>query len=609
MIKSKYKYLLMGALVLAGFSSCSLEEHPKYTTTNNVVFSTESNAELALLGCYAYMSANWGYGQMWQEVPVVASGLTWAQLSGGDNTLAQLQTVPTNGIVSNAWKGMYKAINEANAFIASMEASSLSQDVKTQKIGEAKFLRALAYYNLASTFGDVPLKLVASSSDGISSPRTPVEQVYNQIIQDFTDATSISETSDDGRANAWAAKAYLGKVYYKMAMLGINTSENLQKAKTYFDEVYNSGVYSLESDYAGLFGKYVTGSSESIFQINFATSTSRDTYNRASNRFAPASSTSGVSWGTYRVMQYAYDLQQGTYPNDPRLEVNYLSKWRSRQGNNKANPKTPVNPDGTLCANDSSYAYPYQTYGSNTEKVPGTNTKLSVVVKIPYDELSNPKNPSVSELQAYTNSEKDFQYVNTVRNMPKNFSTVGNNGKWCYYGKMYSQEQVGTSSPKNLMVYRYAEMLLLMADTYNELGNTSKAIELANLVVARARNAGTNATYPQNWSSSLTQDEVREKLYFERIFELSGEPDIYDMVRIRGTEYLKKLLTYNVNHEITILGAENYNASPANNFGNYVFNDGNLTDEFLKKNLLLPIPSSEIDANPGIDTDDQNYGY
>lgn len=159
------------------------------------------------------------------------------------------------------------------------------------------------------------------------------------------------------------------------------------------------------------------------------------------------------------------------------------------------------------------------------------------------------------------------------------------------------------------MVYRYAEMLLLMADVYNELGDTPKAISLANEVLARARKSGAvSSAQPADWSASLTKEQVTEKLYFERIIELCGEPSIYDMVRIRGTVYFKKFLELNTTHELTILGEKNYTSS-VNNFADRLLNNGNLTDDFLKKNLLLPIPTSEIDANPGLTNNDNNFGY
>lgn len=178
------------------------------------------------------------------------------------------------------------------------------------------------------------------------------------------------------------------------------------------------------------------------------------------------------------------------------------------------------------------------------------------------------------------------------------------------FQKLYDQNQVGTASHKNLMVYRYAEMLLLMADVYNELGDTPKAISLAKEVLNRARNSGMKVSaQPADWPTSLNQEEVRQKLFFERIIELCGEPGMYEMPRIRGTKYFKMALELHNNHEITIASDALYPAS-SNAWLDRIYNGTRgLTDEFLKKNLLLPIPSSEIDANPALTTSDNNFGY
>ena len=158
------------------------------------------------------------------------------------------------------------------------------------------------------------------------------------------------------------------------------------------------------------------------------------------------------------------------------------------------------------------------------------------------------------------------------------------------------------------MVYRYAEMLLLMADVYNELGNPSRAVALANEVLERARNSAGEkaATEPAAWSSTLDQTTVRKKLYYERIFELWGEPDIWDMARLRGTEFLKEFLDYHNQHEMVQAGNAYYNESN-NRFTERLYNNGNLTAEFLEKMMLFPIPQTEIDANPSITGNNPGY--
>ena len=593
------------SLIAAVFLTSCLDEDPLYSQNSKTIFSSEENAELALLGCYGYMTANAAYGQMWQEVPLVGSGLAWSQRSGDDGDgLASLSVVPGNGLVSSAWKGMYKVISEVNAFLEGLDGGDLDAVTKEQMSGEARFLRGLAYYNLVALWGDVPLKLVASSSDGIAMPRTAKEEVFASIVKDMKAAMNTSETASTGRVNAWAAKAFLGKIYYKMAMLDIDREANLNNAKKMFDDVYEHAGYELQSDINSLFlpytdSGYAANSKEAIFQLNFNAS-STICYNRGSNRFAPAYSTSGVTWGTYRVAKYAYDLHYGTYPGDPRVETNFLTQWRARSANNQPNPKPQVSDE--LCPADSVYSYPKRAYTPE-----GMETKDAVVLKLPYELFADKTNPTLEELNTFNG-----EYPAMVKALWNNFTVAGNSEKWPYFGKLYDQGQSATRSNKHLIVYRYAEMLLLMADVYNELDQKDRAIELANEVLKRARESVfPAATQPTDWPKTLTKEQVCEKLYFERIFELMGEPSLYEMVRIRGTEYMERLLLKNNNHDLTRTGNDNYQTN-ANNFLDRVFDGGTTTSlsaDFLRKNLLLPIPSSEIDANSAITNADNNFGY
>lgn len=620
----KLIYYIFSAVFAVGSLSSCLDEDPIYSQNSAIIFGSKNNAELALLGCYGYMTNSAAYGQMMQEALIIGSGFGWGQRGAGDD-LMSLRSSSTTDFIPSVWNGMYKVIAETNAFLTSLNNSGLSEEDKVQMGGEAKFLRGLAYYNLVMLFGDVPLKIVASSSEGISAPRTPKEEVFAQIIQDMKDASLIAPKSADGRANAWAAKAFLGKVYYKMACLDMDAQANWQKAKEMFDDVYNNGPYVLEPKFGSLFGDFVTGSKEAIFQLNFSVN-STVCFNRASNRFAPPQSTAGIAWGTYKATKLAYDLHEGTYPGDPRIGLTFMKSWRKRNGNNQKDP-TPMVGD-KLCPNDSIYLYPYVKYSlgfteadkmkavepvmKNGRPVVDKNNKevpLEHVLKMPYGQFPDPKNPSIEILE-------QFKLTSGIRNvdLAKIFSTEGGQYKWPHFAKMYDQNQVGTASHKNLMVYRYAEMLLLMADVYNELGDTPKAIELANKVLARARTSGpAPAAQPADWSASLDQETVRTKLFFERIIELSGEPGIFEMPRIRGAKYFKMVLEMNNNHELTIASDKEYYKS-ANKWHDRVFNGGKdggagLTDDFVKMNLLWPIPNSEISSNPGIANEDNNFGY
>ncbi len=589
--------LLLAAGVL--LTSC-LDENPQYSQNGKTVFSTESNAEMALLGCYGYMSTNNGYGQIWQEVPVFGSGLSVCRQNGNDSPgfLASLTQVPSNDLVGLAWDGMYKVIGEVNAFVESVDGSELDDEAKARLDGEARFLRAIAYYNLVAHFGDVPKKLSVPSADDIDMPRSPREEIFNEIVlPDLQFAMeNLPETNVEGRLDATAAVAFLGKVYYKMAMLDIDRQANLANAKSCFDDVY--GKYALDADpWGNIFSdevQYSSKSPEVIIQITYDNS-STVCFNRSSNRFAPQqSTTNGTTNGTNRVAKFIYDLQRGTYADDPRLNINYLTRYK-RCG--VAAAAAPY-----MCT------YPYRT------TAPG-NAGNNIEVGLPYELFADPTNPTLAELNTFVGETQ--KETNQTKQLWNYFTTPGAVGIqiWPYYGKLFDTRQTAQYSHRPVIVYRYSELLLLMADVYNELGDTPRAIDLANEVLARARNIGgpdgSPAAQPADWPKSLTQSQVTEKLYFERIFELIGEPSIYDMVRVRGTEYLNKLLVLNNRHNITRECAIN-NQTASALFSDHLFDNGSetqLSEDFLKRNLLLPVPTSEIDANPGISNDNNNYGY
>lgn len=603
----RIKYILLIASVLS-FVACEswLDEDPQYTINTKTQFSSVENAQRALYGCYGYMSSDNAYGQAWQEVMIGYSGLGWTQTNGSaTDLLVSMNGNPSEDINRMAWSGMYKVIGEVNAFIANMQSSSLEEKAKTRMIGEACFLRALAYYNLAVTYGDVPLKTTPSAHDGIAVPRSPKNEVFEQARADWQFAyENLPEKSDDGFANKWAARAYLGKLYHTLACQGDNDAWT--KAKECFDEVY--GKYQLEPKFSKLFTDFVQGSKESIFQMNYALA-GPSSRNRGSWLVAPNGACNGQAWDRVRASKAFYDYFLATYPDDPRIEVSYLTSWRAYAGPNKG-LKAQVEP--VPSARDSVYSYPYFTYTIPQEAKPtGWKNPKLYVGRLPYEKFANPASPTIQEINAVIGDAKTgYQkgLKSFIENCTKKSSV--NTKSWPYFKKPFDPEQSGNNSHKNLILYRYADMLLMMADVYNELDQKDKALGFVKLVLERARQSGTVASaQPANWNSELTKEEIREKIFFERLFEGIGEPELYQKIRLRGTEFMKKVFEINNSHGI-IRESIAQNPERKGNWGERIYNGGNLNDaDFLKKNLLLPIPKEEIDKNGAIDFTDNNFGY
>lgn len=281
------------------------------------------------MGCYGYMSADNAYGQAWQEVTFGYCGFGWSQTNGSStDLLVSMDGGIDETINTMAWRGMYKVIGETNAFIANIADSPLESADKLPMEAAARFLRALAYYNLAVTYGDVPLKTTPSAHDGVAVPRSPKNEVFELVRTDWEFAyENLPEKDDDGFATKWAAKAYLGKLYHTLGCQGDNTA--WEKAKACFDEVMPK--YRLADKFSDLFVDYVQGSPESIFQLNFALAGST-TRNRGSWLVAPNGSCNGQAWDRIRASKALYDYFLATYPGDPRIESTFLTYWKSYAG-------------------------------------------------------------------------------------------------------------------------------------------------------------------------------------------------------------------------------------------------------------------------------------
>lgn len=266
---------------------------------------------------------------------------------------------------------------------------------------------------------------------------------------------------------------------------------------------------------------------------------------------------------------------------------------------------------------DSVYTYPYKTY-----KTKSTSRVADAVAYIPYDQMADPTNPTVEEL---TVLQEQFYTENTttgeknVVNLVGQFATsVGDHAGWPLWKKQIDFNCQAQQSNNNIILYRYADFLLLMADVYNELDETDRAANLVNEVLRRARTSvSPEASQPVDFPSGLSKDQMRKKIFYERLFELAAEPEMYFDIRRGGTETLKMALEIVNRHDITYEHCEGeaQHNNPDQRFRDRYFGEdatfyGKVSDEsFLKKNLHLPIPHSELSANDGLSAADQNFGY
>ncbi|MFD2888512.1 RagB/SusD family nutrient uptake outer membrane protein [Chitinophaga cymbidii] len=271
-------FMAAGVLALLFCSACKkllTVPPPVNQVTAEQVFSTDLQANSAMAGIYVSMLGPGG------ATDNFANGLTTRMAALSSDELITIYlglNIPfalfnTNKITGEGsvesnmiWSSLYATIYGANAVIdgvATSTSSRLTEPARKQFAAEAKCIRAFCYFYLVNFFGDAPLVLVADPLTVAAMPRTPVRQVYEQIIRDLEDAQADlpPDYSVSGgkriRVNKWAATALLARAYLFLGDYG-NAAAEATKV------IDNTALYELEDDPNRSF---LTDSREAIWQL------------------------------------------------------------------------------------------------------------------------------------------------------------------------------------------------------------------------------------------------------------------------------------------------------------------------------------------------------
>ncbi|WP_428667385.1 RagB/SusD family nutrient uptake outer membrane protein [Runella sp.] len=266
----KAKYILCALTLTFGVTSCDvLDQIPESSFTPDNFYKNADDAKAAMNSVYDLMNTAEMYNQvMWILQDQATDDAEWG---GGRSTANQAKNdldkytfTPATSTFQSVWTTVYRAISRANTVIDRLPAVPMDTDSRNRLIAEAKFMRGFYYFTLVRLFGGVPLvvKETTSLSD-LAVARASVDDVYKQIIQDFTDAETVLPTTysagDRGRATKGAAKAFLAKVYL--------TRQDWPKASAKAKEVMDMGIYDLWANYADVFAIANKNGKESIFEM------------------------------------------------------------------------------------------------------------------------------------------------------------------------------------------------------------------------------------------------------------------------------------------------------------------------------------------------------
>jgi hypothetical protein len=325
---------------------------PLTSITTSEVFISDAQASTAMAAVYTLMINGAGQLSFSNGYVTLLGGMSSDELFYyGQGDLDMLAFSPNKLLYKNSytptvWASAYKTIYGANSVIEGVAASTsntLTDSARKELTGEAKFVRAFAYFYLVNLFGDVPLALTVDFNKTQYMARTPAAQVYQQIINDLKDAQSLLPPDYSGAVaqerilpNRWAATALLARAY-------LYTGDNANAAAQATAVINNTALYSLEPDPKNVF---LTGSKEAVWQLKQGTSTGYNNALAEASTIIPSPLVTGVAhYCLAPALMNAFepgdlrrnawiDSTNNTSPNVPSPGLTYFPyKYKLGQGN------------------------------------------------------------------------------------------------------------------------------------------------------------------------------------------------------------------------------------------------------------------------------------
>lgn len=571
-------YAFLGSVLL--LSSCeSLDYVPADQMSSGTFWQTNAQAKQAAVGLYAAMKQDWCFGLEFtfdMNTDLADGTSPWSDVSRGTAFSSN------SGGVQNHWQYLYELVHRSNTVIRNVATMPISQTTIDQVTGEAKFLRAMAYFRMLNCWGGVPYydETCDINKDfaTVTNPRSSAEEIRQHVLDDLTEAIAklpVSWGTDYGRATKGAAYALRGKVYL--------FNKEWKKAISDFEEiVYNKSNnygYALHPDYESLFRLYNgKRSNEMIFSIqsiegntagyaldivsyfgNKATlrliagncivpsTTLVDKYeNLDGTKFNWDDVFPGFNAGNsqFRRNLLSVAIDQGSTQITSTLDCDttkVLNVYRKR--------------DPRLCWN---VITPYSHYlGTDA----GSNPRDKQFVL-----ADASKGGSPMEAQAFIRNSEGWNSYFWRKWIP-----TGNlNGYWGEY----------TRTPYEFPLIRLGDVLLMLAEAYNENGEIEKAIVEVNKIRARVQMPGLNSGAA--WLAVGSKDEMTQRIRDERAFELAGEGQRYWDIRRWS------MLQSTVRNATDIFGDLMYQRT------------------YQSRHEVWPIPLVELDRNPNLK---QNTGW
>ena len=266
------KYLLF-ILISLNFMSCSDYIDNEITGKQNLdnYYSNYSECDKALIGCYASLSPQdwWETDFFWLVGDVCSDDAFKGNTNEGDQrdfgNLANFNITPSNEWLDSKWRYTYQGVFRCNLAITRIPDAPISAEQIEILVAEAKFLRAIFYFELVKNWGGVPLLTEPISVSEANVSRSTEAEIWMQIEKDLTESKeflplkSQVEASNIGRATKGAANAYLAKAaIYQLKYV---------EAQDWANEVILTNEFNLNDDFENVWSVANSNGNGSIFEI------------------------------------------------------------------------------------------------------------------------------------------------------------------------------------------------------------------------------------------------------------------------------------------------------------------------------------------------------
>ncbi|WP_085537781.1 RagB/SusD family nutrient uptake outer membrane protein [Massilibacteroides vaginae] len=572
----KYKVILVVVAFLFGLNSCyDLDRYPYDQVSTGTFWKNEGHAKQAMMGVYNAMKDQNAFGITFgldclSDIGVGYDDPSYINMYLGTYT-------GRTGQVLNKWKMLYDGVIRSNTVLQNIQTVEISDELKAQYIGEAKFMRALYYFSLMNFFGGVPLYdeswEVDKSFNDMKEPRSTEEQTREFILNDLQVAIDALPAKWDnanyGRATKGAAYALKGKVL-------LYNNQFADAAKN-FEEIVNdpSGKgygYKLYDSYENLFKPEGDQSDEMIFAIQNAGGVGLD-YGMPMTFYMGSRSSFGSCWNNVMPSTGLADMYE--YKDGKPFNWNDIVPGFNENAEIK---------DKTFRATLSDDKKTVTAYPESKEKLLAMyekrDSRMAVSLLLPY-----------TEYKGWTANKANLcEFVVAIGTNETN-GFIRNNKQWDTYlwRKFVAEYDMDggindrAHTPINFPLIRYADVLLMLAECYNETGKQAEAVALINQVRQRpsvnlpALNSG------PAWLQANSKEQVFERIKQERAVELAGEGH-----RFHDLRRWKLLLTLSNKDELAFTGTRLF------------------TRVVSERDYLWPIPSAEIEKNDKLT---QNPGW